>query len=50
MAQLSLRFCISHPACHIAIPGAKTASQVVENVKAAELDSIAHDEFPRIDS
>ena len=28
MAQVSLRFCISHPACTLAIPGAKTSQQV----------------------
>lgn len=48
MAQLSLRFCISHPACHTAIPGGKTPEQVIENVGAAELDFISHDEFPKL--
>lgn len=46
MAQLSLRFCISHPACHVAIPGGKNPEQVVENVKAADLDFIGYEEFP----
>jgi len=45
MAQLSLRFCISHPACHTVIPGGKTPEQVKENVAASDLDSIAFDEF-----
>jgi aryl-alcohol dehydrogenase-like predicted oxidoreductase len=45
MAQLSLRFCISHPACHTVIPGGKTPEQVKENVVASDLDSIAFDEF-----
>ena len=31
-AQLCLRFCISHPACHVVIPGGKTLNQVQENV------------------
>lgn len=48
MAKLSLRFCISHPACHIAIPGAKTEKQVIENIGASELDFIGYDEFPKI--
>lgn len=48
MAQLSLRFCISHPACHTAIPGGKTVEQVVENVGASDLDFISHDEFPSL--
>lgn len=47
MAQLSLRFCISHPACHTAIPGGKTAAQVVENVGASELDFISYENFPK---
>jgi aryl-alcohol dehydrogenase-like predicted oxidoreductase len=48
MAQLSLRFCISHPACHIAIPGSKTAEQVIENVGASDLDFIGYEEFPSL--
>ena len=48
MAQLSLRFCISHPACHIAIPGGKAAEQVVENVGASDLDFIPYDDFPKL--
>ncbi len=31
MTQVSLRFCITHPACHVAIPGAKTPKQAAEN-------------------
>jgi aryl-alcohol dehydrogenase-like predicted oxidoreductase len=48
MAQLSLRFCISHPACHTAIPGAKTPEQVNENVAASDLDFIQHEDFPHL--
>lgn len=40
IAQVSLRFCLSHPACQTAIPGAKTASQVRENVVSSDLGSI----------
>ncbi len=40
MAQVSLRFCISHPACHTVIPGAKTEKQVVENCAASDLGPI----------
>lgn len=43
MATTSLRFCISHPACHTVIPGAKTPNQVVENCLASDLDSIPAD-------
>ena len=35
--QVSLRFAISHPACHTAIPGAKTAKQVQENCSSSDL-------------
>ena len=38
--QVSLRFCISHPACHTAIPGAKTKSQVDENSSSSDLGPI----------
>jgi aryl-alcohol dehydrogenase-like predicted oxidoreductase len=37
MTQVSLRFCISHPACHTAIPGAKTPAQVKENCTSSDL-------------
>ncbi len=40
MAQVSLRFCISHPACHTVIPGAKTDKQVIENCSASDLGPI----------
>ena len=38
--QVSLRFCISHPACHTAIPGAKTKAQVEENSISSDLGPI----------
>ncbi len=44
-AQISLRFCISHPACHVVIPGGKTEKQVRENVVASEMDLITHKDF-----
>lgn len=44
-AQLSLRFCISHPACDVVIPGAKNPDQVKENVIASDLDFISFEEF-----
>ncbi|MBN2571808.1 MAG: aldo/keto reductase [Ignavibacteriales bacterium] len=40
MAQVSLRYCISHPACHIAIPGAKTPQQVMDNCAASDFGPI----------
>jgi len=42
-AQVSLRFCITHPACTLAIPGAKTADQVIDNCKASDLGKIPDD-------
>jgi aryl-alcohol dehydrogenase-like predicted oxidoreductase len=44
-AQLSLRFCISHPACHTVIPGGKTIQQVKENLAAADLGFIPFETF-----
>ena len=44
-AQISLRFCISHPACHVVIPGGKTENQVRENIAASDLDFIPFEEF-----
>jgi aryl-alcohol dehydrogenase-like predicted oxidoreductase len=43
MAQVSLRFCISHPACQTAIPGAKTSLQVQENVAGSDSGPIPED-------
>ena len=37
MTQVALRFCISHPACHTAIPGAKNQQQVDDNSAASAL-------------
>jgi aryl-alcohol dehydrogenase-like predicted oxidoreductase len=48
MTQLSLRFCISHSACHTAIPGGKTTEQVIENVAASDLDFIRYEDFPKL--
>ena len=44
-AQISLRFCISHPACHVVIPGGKTKKQVQENAVASDLDFIPYKTF-----
>lgn len=37
-SQVSLSFCISHPACHTVIPGCKTPEQTNENILASEID------------
>ena len=47
-AQVSLRFCISHPACQIAIPGAKTAKQVAENCASSDLGPIPWEEIEKL--
>lgn len=39
MAQISLKFCISHPACHTVIPGGKNGKQVTENSKASDIET-----------
>lgn len=45
MAQVSLRFCISHPACTLAIPGAKTSEQVIDNCRASDLGSLSEEDL-----
>jgi aryl-alcohol dehydrogenase-like predicted oxidoreductase len=40
MAQVSLRFCITHEACHTVIPGAKTIQQVEDNCAASDFGPI----------
>lgn len=45
-AQLALRFCISHPATHVAIPGAKTKQQVLDNVAASDLGPLPEADIP----
>ncbi len=46
MAQISLRFCISHPACQTVIPGAKTPEQVKDNCAASDLGPLPLEEIP----
>ena len=48
MGMISLRFCISHPACHTVIPGAKTGDQVIENSSASDLGPITKDHIPEL--
>ena len=45
MSQVSLRFCITHPACTTTIPGAKTAQQVAENCAASDLGELSQNEM-----
>lgn len=46
MTQVALRFCITHPACATAIPGAKTPAQVQDNSAASDLGPIPPDQLP----
>lgn len=48
MAQVSLRFCISHPACQTVIPGAKSPEQVAENCTAGDMAPIAMETVPEV--
>lgn len=45
-AQIGLRFCITHPACHAAIPGGKTFSQVRDNCAASDMGPLAPGDVP----
>lgn len=45
MAQVSLRFCTTHPACHVSIPGAKTEQQVIDNCAASDLGELSQNEL-----
>jgi len=45
VTQVSLRFCISHPACQIAIPGAKTTIQVIDNCASSDFGPIPEDDL-----
>lgn len=38
--QVALRFGISHPACHVSIPGGKTPEQVAENCAASDMPKV----------
>lgn len=48
MAQVSLRFCLSHEACHVAIPGAKTSRQVRDNCAASDLGPLPPEDIPAV--
>jgi aryl-alcohol dehydrogenase-like predicted oxidoreductase len=48
MTQVSLRFCITHAACHTAIPGAKTEEQVADNCQASDLGPLSQDDVALI--
>jgi aryl-alcohol dehydrogenase-like predicted oxidoreductase len=47
LAQAAIRFVLSHPAVHCAIPGARTVAQLEQNVSAADGD-LTPEELERI--
>jgi aryl-alcohol dehydrogenase-like predicted oxidoreductase len=49
LTQLALRFSVSHPAVSVSIPGAKTPSQLRENLRAALLPPLTPAELAAID-
>jgi len=48
MAQVALRFCITHPACHTVIPGAKTEQQAVDNAGAGVFGPLSAEDLEMI--
>lgn len=50
LAQLALQFVLAHPAVTVAIPGAKTAKQLHDNVGAALLPPLTSEELAQIDA
>jgi myo-inositol catabolism protein IolS len=47
LAQAAIRYVLSHPAIHCAIPGANNLAQLEDNVSAADSD-LADDELARV--
>lgn len=45
MAQVALRFCITHPACQTVIPGAKTEQQAVDNAGAGDFGPLSMEDL-----
>lgn len=43
LAQAALRFVLAHPSVHCVVPGARTISQLEENVSAADADLLPED-------
>jgi aryl-alcohol dehydrogenase-like predicted oxidoreductase len=50
LAQLALQFTLAHPAVSTVIPGARTASQLADNVGAARLPPLTPEELARIEA
>lgn len=50
LAQLALQFVVAHPAVTTAIPGAKRAEQVQDNVRAALLPPLSPEELAQVEA
>lgn len=50
MAQVSLRFCVTHPACHTVIPGMRSPGQVADNTGAGSLGPLDDESIKLIES
>ncbi len=50
LAQSALKFCLSHPAVSVAIPGIKTPEQAEENVRAEFVKDLSADELAAVAS
>ncbi len=50
LAQLALQFTLAHPAVSTVIPGAKTTTQLQDNLRAALLPALTADEMAQIDA
>lgn len=50
LAQLALQFTLAHPAVSTVIPGAKTTTQLQDNVKAVLLPGLTDEEIAQIDA
>ena len=48
LAQVALRFCLSHPAVSTVIPGVRTAEQVVCNLAASEQGALLPEQLEQI--
>lgn len=48
LAQIALQFVLSHPAVSVVIPGAKNATQVLENVRASDSVLLSEGELKNI--
>lgn len=49
LSQVALRYVLNHPAVSVAIPGAKTAEQVVQNVSASVRPLLSDNDVSKIE-